>query len=128
MSLNKYEIQVDNTTYIVDDISFEYSQQDGDASGRSDDGTMYREVIGLINKVSCDFKDSDKWNGATLSSLLQLIKKKSCSFNFFDPKENARITKNMYIVCDQIKVYLIDDVFYAQPFQIRFIQMDADTI
>lgn len=128
MSLNKYEIQVDNTTYIVDDISFEYSQQDGNASGRSDDGTMYREVIGLINKVSCDFKDPEKWNGATLSGILQLLKKKSCSFNFFDPKENTRITKNMYIVCDQIKVYLIDGVIYAQPFQMRFIQMDVDTI
>lgn len=126
--MNKYEIQVDGTTYIVDDISFEYTQQDGDNAGRSDDGTMYRDVLGMINKVSCDFKDSDKWNGATLSGLLQLLKKKSCSFNFFDPKENQRVTKSMYIVSDPIKVYLMNNTFYAQPFQIRFIQMDVDSI
>lgn len=126
--MDKYEIQVDGITYIVDDIGFEYSQQDGDSAGRSDDGTMYRDVVGLINKVSCDFKDSDKWNGATLSNLLKLIKKTSCSFNYFDPMENQRVTKRMYVVSDPIKVYLIDGVYYAQPFQIRFIQMDVDTI
>ncbi|MBQ3422912.1 MAG: hypothetical protein IJH34_14945 [Romboutsia sp.] len=126
--MNKYEIQVDGTTYIVDDISYEYSQQDGDSAGRSDDGTMYRDVVGLINKVSCDFNDSDKWSGATLSSLLQLIKKTSCSFNYFDVAANQRLTKNMYIVSDPIKIHLINGSFYAQPFQIRFIQMDVDTI
>lgn len=126
--MNKYEIQVDGETYIVDDISFEYSQLDGDNAGRSDDGTMYRDVIGLINKVSCDFKDSKKWNGATLSTLLKLAKKKSCSFNYFDAMENKRITKSMYVVADAISVYLLDDVFYAQPFQMRFIQMDVDNI
>lgn len=126
--MNKYEIQVDNVTYIVDDISFEYSQQDGDNAGRSDDGTMYRDVIGLINKVSCDFKDMDKWKGTTLSNLLKLVEKTSCSFNFFDPKNYSRITKKMYIVSDKIQVYIIDNEIVAQPFQIRFIQMDVDDL
>ncbi len=123
-----YEIQVDGETYIVDDISYEYAQYDGDQSGRSDDGTMYRDVIGLSNKVYCDFKDSGKWNGAALSNLLQLVKKTSCSFNYFDLAENKRVTKNMYIVSDQIKVYVIDGIAHAQPFQIRFIQMDVDEV
>lgn len=126
--MNKYEVQVDGITYIVDNIGFEYSQLDGDNAGRSDDGTMYRDVVGMINKVSCDFNDSDKWKGATLSNLLKVIKKKSCSFNYFDPMENSRITKNMYVVSDEVEVYLIDGVYYAKPFQIRFIQMDVDTI
>lgn len=126
--MNKYEIQVDEVTYVVDDISFEYSQLDGDNAGRSDDGTMYRDVIGLINKVSCDFNDSDKWSGATLSSLLKLVKKKSCSFNFYDPMEDKRVTKNMYIVCDAVKVYLLEGIYHAQPFQLRFIQMDVDNV
>lgn len=126
--MNKYEIKVDNNTFIVDDISFEYSQQDGDSAGRSDDGTMYRDVVGMITKVSCDFKDSDKWSGATLTTLLQLLKKKSCSFNFYNPMSGIRDTKNMYVVSDQVKVYMLDDVEHAQPFQIRFIQMDVDNI
>lgn len=123
-----YEIKVDDETYIVDDISYEYAQYDGDESGRSDDGTMYRDVVGLSNKVYCDFKDADKWNGATLSKLLKLVEKTSCSFNYFDIKENKRVTKNMYIVSDQIKIYVIDEITYAQPFQIRFIQMDLDEV
>ena len=126
--MNKYEIQVDGVTYIVDDISYEYSQLDGDQAGRSEDGTMYRDVIGLTNKVSCDFKDMGKWNGATLSGLLKLVEKTSCSFNYFDIKENARVTKNMYIVSDAIKIKLINDEMVAQPFQIRFIQMNVDEI
>lgn len=127
--MNKYEIQVDGVTFIVDGISFEYSQQDGESAGRSEDGTMYRDVIGIINKVSCDFKDKDKWRGTTLSTLLQLIKKKECSFNYFDPSENKRVTKKMYITMDSLKVNLLNDEFILEDdIQIRFIQMNVDTI
>lgn len=126
--MEKYEIQVDGITYIVDDISYEYSQLDGDSAGRSEDGTMYRDVIGLTNKVSCDFNDKDKWKGAALSNLLKLVEKTSCSFNYFDIKENTRITKNMYVVSDPIKINLINNEMIAQPFQIRFIQMNVDDI
>ena len=93
--MNKYEIQVDGTTYVVDGISYEYSQLDGENAGRSDDGTMVRDVIGLTNKVSCDFNDKNKWRGATLSNLLQLVKKKTCSLNYFDAMANTRINKSM---------------------------------
>lgn len=126
--MNKYEIVVDGTTYIVDDISYEYSQLDGDSAGRSEDGTMYRDVIGLTNKVSCDFNNKDKWKGAILSGLLKLVEKTSCSFSYFDIKENARVTKKMYIVADSIKIKLINGETVAQPFQIRFIQMNVDSI
>lgn len=126
--MNKYEISVDGVTFIVDDIKFSYTQQDGEDAGRSDDGTMYRDVIGLINKVSCDFKDKDKWRGATLSTILKLLEKTSCSFNYFDPKENKRITKEMYITADEISIYVLNNEFVAQDFQIRFTQMDVDDI
>lgn len=127
-TLNKYEIEVDGEVFIVDDISFTYSQQDGENAGRTDDGTMYRDVIGLINKVSCDFKDMDKWKGTTLSALLKLVEKTSCSFSYCDPKENTKITKPMYITADEIKVYVLNDEYVAQPFQMRFTQMDVDDL
>ena len=126
--MNKYEIKVDEVTFIVDDISYEYAQLDGENAGRSEDGTMYRDVIGLTNKVSCDFNDKDKWKDATLSEILKLVEKTSCSFNYFDIKDNQRVTKDMYIVSDPIKINLINDEMIAQPFQIRFIQMDVDDI
>lgn len=126
--MNKYEIKVDEATFIVDDISYEYAQLDSENAGRSEDGTMYRDVIGLTNKVSCDFNDKDKWKDATLSEILKLVEKTSCSFNYFDIKDNQRVTKEMYIVSDPIKINLINDEMIAQPFQIRFIQMDVDNI
>ena len=127
--MDKYEIQVDGTTYIVDDISYEYAQLDGESAGRSEDGTMYRDVVGLTNKVSCDFLDKDKWRGTALSNLLQLVKKKSCSFNYFDVMENKRVTKNMYVVSDSLKVTLLNDEFILKDsIQIRFIQMNVDDI
>ena len=126
--MNKYEIKVDEATFIVDDISYEYAQLDSENAGRSEDGTMYRDVIGLTNKVSCDFNDKDKWKDATLSEILKLVEKTSCSFNYFDIKDNQRVTKDMYIVSDPIKINLINDEVIAQPFQIRFIQMDVDNI
>ena len=127
--MNKKEIQVDGTTYVVDGISFEYAQLDGENSGRSDNGSMIRDVIGLTYKVLCDFKDKSKWSGATLSNLLQLVKKKSCSFNYFDAMANARITKNMYIVSDPVKVTLVNDEYILESdFQIRFIDMSVEEI
>lgn len=127
--MKKSEVQIDGVTFVVDDISYEYSQLDGESAGRSEDGTMYRDVIGLTNKVYCDFKDKDKWRGATLSNLLKLVEKKSCSFNYFDIKENSRVTKNMYVASDPIKATLINDEFILEEdAQIRFIQMNVDSI
>ena len=126
--MNRYDIKIDNNIYTVDGISFEYAQQDSEQSGRSDDGTMYRDVVGLANKVYCDFKDKDKWKEQDLSNILKEIKKTSCSFNYYDPLNFERITRDMYLVADQIKVDLINGEFVAQPFQIRFVQMDLDDV
>ncbi len=127
--MNKYEIQVDGETFIVDGISYEFAQLDGDEAGRSDDGLMYRDVVGLTNKVYCDFKDKDKYRGVTLSNLLKLVKKKSCSFNYFDPMEYRRVTKTMYVVADKVTVDLLnDEIVLKDDWQIRFIQMDVDEI
>lgn len=126
--MERYEIKIDNTTYVTDGISFEYAQQDSEQSSRSDDGTMYRDVVGLANKVYCDFNDKDKWKEQNLSNLLKELKKTSCSFNYYDALNGQRITRNMYLVADSVKVDLINGECVAQPFQIRFIQMDLDSV
>ena len=124
--MNFKTIVVDGITYNVDDIGYEYAQLDGDSAGRSEDGTMYRDVIGLTNKIYCDFIDYR--SGSELSSILKLLKKKSCNLTYYDPMEMARITKYMYVVGDQIKVINVNGVLMAEKFQIRFIQMDTDDI
>ena len=117
---------MDNVTFTADAISYEYSQLDGENAGRSDDGTMYRDVIGLTNKVSYDFngfRDEDE-----LSSILQLLEKTSCSLYYYDLKEKDWITKNMYVVGDAVQAKAIGDTLTSEPFQIRFIQMNVDDV
>ena len=127
--MNKNVVMIDNVQFIVDGMSYEYAQQDGENAGRSDDGTMTRDVIGLTNKVYCLFNSKDRWYGSELSKLLKLIKKTECSFNYYDPLEKGRVTKNMYIVCDKCEVQLIEDEIYLKSqIEFRFIQMDVDII
>lgn len=120
--MEKYQIKVNDSTFNADHLSFEYSQLDSESSGRSEDGTMYRDVIGLTNKVSAKF---DYKQGTELSSLLKLMDLTSASVTYVDPKEGVT-TKNMYITCDKVEVMLLNGVYVAEPFEIRFIQMDVD--
>ena len=124
--MNKSQFKVDNVLFSADAISYEYSQLDGESAGRSDDGTMYRDVIGLTNKVSYDFIDFR--NEDELSNILKLLEKTSCSLYYYDLKEKDWITKNMYVVGDPIKAKAIGDKITSEAFQIRFIQMDVDDI
>ena len=127
--MNKNVVMIDNVQFIVDGMSYEYAQQDGENAGRSDDGTMTRDVIGLTNKVYCLFNSKDRWYGSELSKLLKLLKKKECTFSYFDPKENSRLTKQMYVVSDKCECTLVENEIYLKsPLEIRFIQMDVDII
>lgn len=123
--MEKYQVKVNTTTLNCDHISFEYSQQDSESSGRSENLTMYRDVLGLINKIYCGF---DYKQGSELTSLLNIAKHvTSASVTYVDP-EAGEVTKNMYVTCDKIEVLLINDVYIAQPFEMRFIQMDGDAV
>ena len=124
--MNKSQFKVDNVLFSADAISYEYAQLDGENAGRSDDGTMYRDVIGLTNKVSYDFNDF--MDEDELSNILKLLEKTNCSLYYYDLKEKGWITKNMYVVGDTVQAKAIGDKFTSEPFQIRFIQMDVDDV
>lgn len=124
--MNKSQFKVDNVLFSADAISYEYSQLDGESAGRSDDGTMYRDVIGLTNKVSYNFNDFR--SEEDISNILKLLEKTSCSLYYYDLKEQNWITKNMYVVGDAIQAKAIGSEFTSEPFQIRFIQMDVDDV
>lgn len=124
--MNKAEFKVDDVLFSADSISYEYAQLDGESAGRSDDGTMYRDVIGLTNKVCYDFIDFR--SEEEISNILKLLKKTSCSLYYYDLKEKSWLTKNMYVTGDSVKAKIIGDEFTSEPFQIRFIQMDVDDI
>jgi len=127
----KHEIVVNgNRLIIVDKLSFEYSQQDSEASGNSEDGTMYRDVIGLKNKIYCKFEDPEKRSGTNLDNLLYLIGLSSMNVNYYDRRTKARVTKSMYFVVDKIELNPceINDDYIAEPFEARFIQMTIDGV
>lgn len=124
--MNKNQFKVDNVVFSADAVGYEYSQLDGESAGRSDDGTMYRDVIGLTNKVSYDFNDFR--SEEDISNILKLLEKTSCSLYYYDLKEMNWVTKDMYIVGDAIQAKAIGTEFTSEPFQIRFIQMDVDDV
>ena len=124
--MKKNEFKVNGTIFSADGVSYEYAQLDGDDAGRSENGTMYRDVIGLTNKVSYDFMDYRNLDG--ISKILKLLEKTECTLEYFDLKEKPFITKRMYVVGDAVKMAIVDDEITAEPFQIRFIQMDVDNV
>lgn len=124
--MNKNQFKVDNVVFSADAVGYEYSQLDGESAGRSDDGTMYRDVIGLTNKVSYDFNDFR--SEEDISNILKLLEKTSCSLYYYDLKEMNWVTKDMYVVGDAIQAKAIGTEFTSEPFQIRFIQMDVDNV
>lgn len=127
----KDEIIVDGTKLIkIDLISYEYAQQDSEASGNSEDGTMYRDVIGLKNKIYLQFDDPEKRSGTNLDNILSLLNDSSMNVNYYDKRKKTRVTTLMYFVCDKIKSQpcKIDGDFIAEPFEARFIQMTIDPV
>lgn len=124
--MNKSQFKVDDVLFSADAISYEYAQLDGEDAGRSDDGTMYRDVIGLTNKVSYDFNDFRSED--EISDILKLLEKTSCSLYYYDLKEKDWVIKNMYVTGDAVQAKAIGNEFTSEPFQIRFIQMDVDDV
>lgn len=117
--MKKNQFKIDDTIYTADGIGWEYSMQEGDNAGRSDDGTMYHDVIGMIKKVYYDFKDYR--NEEKTSSLINLLEETDCQVTYYDLKEKDFVTKSMYVAGDKIAALLINDEFHTEPFQIRFI-------
>lgn len=127
----KNEIIINNTIVItVDGLSYEYAQQDSEASGNSEDGTMYRDVIGLKNKIYCQLSDPENCSGSNLDDILSLLDYSSMNVNYYDKRSKARVTKYMYFVSDNIKLNpsKLNNDYMAEPFEIRFIQMSIDSV
>lgn len=123
--MKKYQIKINNTTIDVDHLGFEYSQQDSESSGRSEDLTMYREVLGLINKIYVGFEPK---TGSELNTILNIVKHTtSASVTYVDPLD-GEVTKNMYVVSDKVEVELLNGEYWSKPFEIRCTQMNGDEV
>lgn len=116
--MKKHDFKINNKIISADAIDWEYSLQEGDKAGRTDDGTMWHDVIGMLEKVSYDFKDYR--DEESTAYLINLLEETDIDVTFYDLKERSFVTKSMYVSGDKIKAKLIDDEFYTEPFQIRF--------
>ena len=116
--MNKNQFKVDGVLFNADDIDWEYSMQEGENAGRSDDGSMYHDEIGTITKVYYDFNDFRNEDDA--SALINLLGKTDCQLTYYDLKAQDFLTKSMYVSGDSISAHLINGKFYVDPFQLRF--------
>lgn len=117
--MEKKEFKINNKSYIADDISWEYAMQEGENAGRSDDGSMWHDEIGMLTKVYYDFKSYIDEDG--VSELINLIGKSDVNVTYYDLKAKNFVTKSVYIAGDKITAVLINDNFVTKPFQIRLI-------
>lgn len=116
--MKKNEFKINNTVYTSDKIGWEYQMQEGDNAGRSDDGSMVHDVVGMLSKVYYDFTDYRDEEKA--SELLNLLEETEAEVTYYDLKQKSFVTKSMYVSGDKINANLYNEEFYVDPFQIRF--------
>ena len=116
--MKKNEFKINNNIISADAIGWEYSLQEGEKAGRTDDGTMWHDVVGMLEKVSYDFIDYR--DEEATSFLIGLLEETDTNVTFYYLKERSFVTKSMYVSGDKIQAKLIDDEFYTERFQIRF--------
>lgn len=116
--IKKNEFKIGEKIYTADKIGWEYQLQEGDKAGRGDDGSMFHDVVGMLKKVYYDFIDYRDEDGT--SELINLLDQTDAMVTYYDLKAKDFVTKSMYVSGDKIEASLIDDEFYANPFQLRF--------
>lgn len=117
--MEKKHFKINDKVYTADNIAWEYSMQEGEQAGRTDDGSMWHDVIGMLSKVYYDFMDYKDEDG--VSELINLIGESDVNVTYYDLKSKSFVTRSMYITGDKITAKLINDSFVIEPFQIRLI-------
>lgn len=117
--MEKKHFKINDKVYTADNIAWEYSMQEGEQAGRTDDGSMWHDVIGMLSKVYYDFMDYKDEDG--VSELINLIGESDVNVTYYDLKSKSFVTRSMYIAGDKITAKLINGSFVIEPFQIRLI-------
>lgn len=124
---SKYQVVINGGDIVLnaDGLGWEYPQTDGEGSGATDENVMYREVLPERDKIALSF--SADTPETTVRTILSVRSMESCSVNFYDLREGARLTKTMYPSSDEIKAKsLLNGEFIVEPFELRFIQTVPD--
>jgi hypothetical protein len=109
----------------VDEINPEFAIQDSKASGRGEDLTMYREILGGINKFTCKLNYP---YGERLNIIRKLSRTPIVTIDIYNPMEGKRRQMKVSVKCEKINTIKISGIEYAKPLDISFTQIGKDII
>ena len=80
-----------------------YNDLDSEETGRSLDGNLHRDVIGTnFRTIDLEWKTMER---GSLRILLNALSKKTFSVTYYDPIEDAKVTKTMYAGNRKVDMY-----------------------
>lgn len=80
-----------------------YNDLDSEETGRSLDGNLHRDVIGTnFRTIDLEWKTMER---GALRILLNALSKKTFSVTYYDPIEDAKVTKTMYAGNRKVDMY-----------------------
>ena len=80
-----------------------YNDLDSEETGRSLDGNLHRDVIGTnFRTIDLEWKTMERED---LRRLLKALSNKTFSVTYYDPIEDAKITKTMYAGNRKVDMY-----------------------
>ena len=80
-----------------------YNDLDSEETGRSLDGNLHRDVIGTnFRTIDLEWKTMER---GALRKLLKALSNKTFSVTYYDPIEDAKVTKTMYAGNRKVDMY-----------------------
>lgn len=80
-----------------------YNDLDSEETGRSLDGNLHRDVIGTnFRTIDLEWKTMER---GALKRLLNALSKKTFQVTYYDPIEDAKVTKTMYAGNRKVDMY-----------------------
>lgn len=125
--MEKWEINIDGIGVLnVDKIDPEFAIQDSKSSGRGENLIMFREILGGINKFSCEINYP---TGKQLTILRKLLKKPIANINVYNSNEGIRRELNVNVKCEKIPIIILNGDEYGDgKIVVSFTQTGKDNI
>lgn len=93
-----------NSTLLPSSSTYQVDEEDLSSAdaGRTEDGKMHKMRIGTLRSISLSWKTL---RTSELTTILNLITDEYLTINFFDPRENTRVSAEFYVGNRTMAVY-----------------------
>lgn len=123
--MKKWEMTVDGELLKIDEIHPEFAIQDSKASCRGEDLTMYREILGGINKFTVKiYYATDN----QLEIIRRISRKPIVDIDIYNPMQGIRRQMKASVKCEKIEIKVLGDKEYVEPIEISFTQTGKDRV